>query len=52
MWIVGYQNFSYISQDTNAAIETYHSYMEFILKSEEKLNDGPKGGLMHPGSYK
>ena len=34
MWVVGFRNLSYAGQDTNGAIESYHSYMKSILKAE------------------
>jgi hypothetical protein len=34
MWVVGYRNLPYAGQDTNAAVESYHSYMKSVLKAE------------------
>ena len=40
MWIVGFRNLLYAGQDTNATIESYHSYMKFVLKAERSRMTG------------
>jgi hypothetical protein len=40
MWVVGYRNMKYAGQDTNAAIEGYHSLLKAILKSERSRMAG------------
>ena len=40
MWIVGFKNLLYRGRDTNAAIESYHSYMKSVLKAERSRMTG------------
>ena len=40
MWVVGYRKMKYAGQDTNAAIEGYHSLLKAILRSERSRMAG------------
>jgi hypothetical protein len=37
MWAIRYKNIPHIGQDTNAAIESYHEYLKFILTSSRQM---------------
>ena len=37
MWIVGFKNLPHAGEDTNVAIESYHSYMKYVLKAKRSL---------------
>ena len=40
MWVRGYRNMPHANQDTNAAVESYHSNLKAILKSSRQKFGG------------